>query len=369
MGSIIDILLYNVVAFLAVLTVIVAVHEAGHFIVARLCRVRVHTFSIGFGPEIFGWTGKNGTRYKLAALPLGGYVRMAGGLMPDSPEAQEEGAFPSRPVWQRMLIILAGPFANFIFAFVVLFGIALALGSVSQPAKIGGFTDTSAAAEVGLMEGDVIVAINDRDVDTFNALARQMALHTGGDIKLTIDRNGQTFDQSLTPTEEYIDSATGPVRVFRLGIQASGEYEEITYGPVGAAREAVANQLQITSLVFQGMGQVLTGRRPVSELEGPVGISQHVAEATRSGWWQVLQLLIFLNMIIGLMNLLPIPVLDGGHLVFLLYEAIFRRPLPARVMEIALIIGLGLIITQFVFVTFQDLVPSRTAIPGWLPRF
>ena len=116
MGSIVDILLYNVVAFLAVLTVIVAVHEAGHFIVARLCRVRVITFSIGFGPELFGWNGRNGTRYKVSLLPLGGYVRMAGGLMPDGPEAQESGGFPSRPVWQRALIILAGPMANFIFA-------------------------------------------------------------------------------------------------------------------------------------------------------------------------------------------------------------------------------------------------------------
>jgi len=369
MGSILDILLYNVVAFLAVLTVIVAVHEAGHFVVARLCRVRVITFSIGFGPELFGWTGKNGTRYKLSALPLGGYVRMAGGLMPDTPEAAEQGAFPSRPVWQRMLIILAGPFANFIFAFVVLFGMALSFGSATLPAKIGGFTENSAAAETSLLAGDTITAVNGRSTETFGDVARIMALHTGGPIEIDATRGSQTLNVIVEPNETFIESATGPVRVYRLGIQATDEVLRERYGLIGAAGAAVENQLQITSMVFQGMGQVITGRRPISELEGPVGMSQHVAEASRSGILQVLQLLIFLNMIIGLMNLLPIPVLDGGHLVFLLFEAIFRRPLPSRVMEVALMIGLGLILTQFVFVTFQDLVPTRTAIPGWLPRF
>ena len=370
MGSIADILLYNVVAFLAVLTVIVAVHEAGHFIVARLCRVRVLTFSIGFGPELFGWNGKNGTRYKISLLPLGGYVRMAGGLMPDTPEAQESGSFPSRPVWQRALIILAGPCANFIFAFLILFAMAMTFGSATLPAKIGGFTENSAAAQTALVAGDEIVAVNGRKTETFGDLARIMALHTGGVIEVQAQRpDGSQFNVTIKPNEEYIDSATGPVRVFRLGIRATDEVVREDYSIVGAAGAAVGNQVQITSMVFQGMGQVITGNRPLTELEGPVGISQHVAEASRSGIWTVLQMMIFLNMIIGLMNLLPIPVLDGGHLVFLAYEAVFRRPLPNRVMEVALMIGLGLIIAQFVFVTFQDLVPNRTVIPGWLPRF
>ena len=370
MGSILDILLYNVVAFLAVLTVIVAVHEAGHFFVARLCRVRVLTFSIGFGPELFGWTGKAGTRYKLSLLPLGGYVQMAGGLMPDKPEALEQGAFPSRPVWQRALVILAGPFANFAFAFAILFVMAMTFGSATLPAKIGGFTDNSAAADTALAEGDVIVSVNGKTTETFGDVARIMALHTGGALDIQAQRpDGGRFVVTLEPNEEFIETATGPVRVFRLGIRATDEVERQSYGVIGASGAAVGNQIEITSMVFQGRGQVLTGRRPVTELEGPVGISQHVAEASRSGLWTVLQMMVFLNMIIGLMNLLPIPVLDGGHLVFLAYEAVFRRPLPTRVMEVALMIGLGLIIAQFAFVTFQDLVPNRTMIPGWLPRF
>ncbi|MAW53112.1 MAG: RIP metalloprotease RseP [Geminicoccus sp.] len=370
MGSIVDILLYNVVAFLAVLTVIVAVHEAGHFIVARLCRVRVITFSIGFGPELFGWNGRNGTRYKVSLLPLGGYVRMAGGLMPDGPEAQESGGFPSRPVWQRALIILAGPMANFIFAFLILFAMALNFGSATLPPKIGGFTENSAAADTALAVGDEIVMVNGRSTETFGDVARVMALHTGGPIDLQAQRpDGSRFTVSITPNEQYIDSATGPVRVFRLGIRATDELETQSYGIFGAAAAAVENQVQISSMVFQGLGQVVTGNRSVTELEGPVGMSQHVAEASRTSIWTVLQMMIFLNMIIGLMNLLPIPVLDGGHLVFLAYEAVFRRPLPNRVMEVALMIGLGLIVAQFVFVTFQDLLPNRTMIPGWLPRF
>ena len=146
------------------------------------------------------------------------------------------------------------------------------------------------------------------------------------------------------------------------------EFEIVSYGPVEATGNALRTQVEITGMVFSGLRQVITGRRPVSELEGPVGISQHIAVASRSGFLQILQLMIFLNMIIGLMNLLPIPVLDGGHLVFLLYEALFRRPLPARVMEVALIIGLGLILTQFVYVTVQDLVHQRAPIPGWVRR-
>jgi len=370
MGSIVDILLYNVVAFLAVLTVIVAVHEAGHFFMARLCRVRVLTFSIGFGPELFGWTGRQGTRYKISALPLGGYVRMAGGLMPDTPEAQEEGAFPSRPIWQRALVIFAGPLANFIFAFAILFVIAMTFGSTKLPPKIGGFTENSAAAETALAEGDVIVSVNGRETESFGDIARIMALHTGGAMDIEARRpDGGVFAVIVTPNEDTMETATGPVRVFRLGIRATDEVETKSYGLFGAAGAAVQNQVQITSMVFQGLGQVITGRRPVTELEGPVGMSQHVAQASQSGIWTILQMMIFLNMIIGLMNLLPIPVLDGGHLVFLAYEAVFRRPLPARVMEVALMIGLGLIIAQFAFVTFQDLVPNRTAIPGWLPRF
>ena len=371
MGAYLDILLYNVVAFLGVLTVIVAVHEAGHFFVARWCRVRVLTFSIGFGPELFGWTGREGTRYKVSLLPLGGYVRMAGGLMPGTEEAAEQGAFPAAPVWRRALIILAGPFANFLFAFIVLFGMVLAFGSSTRPAEIAAFSDGSAAAETALLEGDIITAVNGRATETFNDVARIMALHTGGPVTVEATREGLSAPLTVTinPTETTIESASGPVRVFRLGIIATDTVETRTYGPVGAAGQALASQAQIASLVFQGMGQVITGRRPVSELEGPVGMSKHVAEATRSSVWQILQLMIFLNMIIGLMNLLPVPVLDGGHLVFLAFEAIFRRPLPARVMEVALLIGLGLILTQFVFVTFQDLVPNRTAIPGWLPRF
>ena len=366
MASIFDILLYNVVAFLAVLTVIVAVHEAGHYLVARWCRVRVHAFSIGFGPELFGWTDRNGTRFKISALPLGGYVRMAGGLNNGTPEAEAAGetGFPNRPVWQRALIIFAGPLANFIFAFIILFGMGLALDRAVRPAMVGSFTENSAAANTGLMEGDLILAVEGRRTESFRALSRIMALHTGGTLPLPAERAGERFDVNIEPTETMIDTATGPVRVFRLGIVAPEEVELVSAGPIGAAGHAVRMQVEITGMVFRGLGQVVTGRRPVSELEGPVGISQHVAEASRSGVLQILQLMIFLNMIIGLMNLLPIPVLDGGHLVFLLYEAVFRRPLPSRVMEVALIIGLGLILTQFVYVTVQDLTPQKVPIPG-----
>lgn len=370
MASIFDILLYNVVAFLAVLTLIVAVHEAGHYLVARWCRVRVHAFSIGFGPELFGWTSRNGTRFKISALPLGGYVRMAGGLTTGTAEAEsaaDEG-FPNRPIWQRALIIFAGPLANFIFAFLLLLGMGLALDRAVRPAKVGDFTENSAAAATELRPGDDILAVDGRRAETFRDLSRFMALHTGGPMTLTAERDGRRFDVTLVPTESMIDTASGPVRVFRLGIIAPDEFAVVSYGPVEAAGNALRTQVEITGMVFSGLGQVITGRRPVSELEGPVGISQHVAEASRSGLLQILQLMIFLNMIIGLMNLLPIPVLDGGHLVFLLYEAVFRRPLPARVMEVALIIGLGLILTQFVYVTVQDLMPQRVPIPGWVHR-
>ena len=178
MASIFDILLYNVVAFLAVLTVIVAVHEAGHYLVARWCRVRVHAFSIGFGPELFGWTDRNGTRFKISALPLGGYVRMAGGLNNGTPEAEAAGetGFPNRPVWQRALIIFAGPLANFIFAFIILFGMGLALDRAVRPAMVGSFTENSAAANTGLMEGDLILAVEGRRTESFRALSRIMAL-------------------------------------------------------------------------------------------------------------------------------------------------------------------------------------------------
>ena len=356
MGSIVDILLYNVVAFLAVLTVIVAVHEAGHFFMARLCRVRVLTFSIGFGPELFGWTGRQGTRYKISALPLGGYVRMAGGLMPDTPEAQEEGAFPSRPIWQRALVIFAGPLANFIFAFAILFVMAMTFGSAKLPPKIGGFTDNSAAAETALGVGDVIVSVNGRDTESFGDIARIMALHTGGPMDIEARRpDGGLFSVVVDPNEDSMETATGPVRVFRLGIRATDEVETQTYGVIGAVGAALQNQVEITSMVFQGLGQVITGRRPVTELEGPVGMSQHVAEASQSGIWTVLQMMIFLNMIIGLMNLLPIPVLDGGHLMMFGVEAIMRRPLSLRVQERIHQLGTAIMLFIIALVMFNDL--------------
>ena len=354
----------TILAFLVVLSVVVFVHEYGHYWVARRNGVHVDAFSIGFGTELFGWTDKVGTRWKVALIPLGGYVKMRGdadeaSARSDPAQAAAPDSFPGKSVWQRMAVVAAGPGANFLFAIIVL---ALLLVFAGRPVLlpvVGEVREGGPAAAAGLQPGDRIAAIEGEPVATFAEL-QERAGGASGALDFTIERNDERFAVTLTPEMERIGEGADAVERPLIGIVAAPPVFERA-NPVMAPFEATAQVGRMLGDILGAVGQIVIGQRSMDELGGPLKIAQISGDAARAGPAEFVWLMVVLSVNLGLINLFPIPMLDGGHLVMYGIEAARGRPIEERIQEIAFRFGLAVVLGLMVFVTWNDLM---SLLPG-----
>lgn len=355
----------SVLAFLVVLTVLVFVHELGHFLVARRFGVRVDAFSIGFGPELIGFTDRHGTRWKFSAIPLGGYVKMYGDAdaasRPDASvetmsEADKAGSLFHKPLYARAAVVAAGPIANFIFAIVALAGLYMTVGQPFSPAEVGDVMPNSAAERAGFKPGDVVVSIDGKAIERFEEIRQDVVLNPGRQLTVTVRRDGRELQLPVTPDVQELKDRFGNVqRVGMLGVRG-GMMQYAVHGPVEATRQAGREIAAMIGGTFSSIGQMIEGTRGTEELGGPLRIAQMSGEVAEIGFYALISFMAFLSVNLGLINLFPIPVLDGGHLLFYAVEAVLGRPLSLKAQEYGFRIGLALVITLMVFVTWNDIV-------------
>ncbi len=358
-----------VVIFLVILTVVVFVHELGHFLVARWNGVRVDVFSIGFGPELFGYTAKSGTRWKFSLLPLGGYVKMFGDAdaasTPDLatylPPEQQAYAFRYKKIYQRASIVAAGPLSNFVFGIIVLAGMFMIYGQPRTAPVIGQVQAESAAAEAGLQAGDRIRQANGQTVDRFQDLQRIVRLTVGDPVQLVIERAGATVQVTALPRVTEVKDVFGNAhKTPVLGIVADPNSTEVVhYNPPQALWAATQETGEMVSSTLIGLGQMVTGQRETDELGGPLRIAKGAGQAAQLGVGSVVFYTILLSINLGLINLFPVPLLDGGHLLFYGIEALQGRPLGPRAQEYGFRVGLILVFALMLFATRNDLVDLR----------
>jgi regulator of sigma E protease len=353
------------IPFLFVLTVLVFFHELGHYLVARRNGVRVEIFSIGFGPELFGWYDRAGTRWKVSALPLGGYVKMFGDADPASmpgerleamSAAEKAVSFHHKRLPQRAAIVAAGPIANFILAVLLLTAIIAVKGQQFSPPDVGQVIAGSAAEAAGIKPGDVITAIDGEKIDRFETIQRIVELNTGTPLKLTIERGGSELTVNVTPRIVTETDRFGFThRVARLGIGRKG-VDFVRRSPVTAVWYALGECWHIVAGTLQAVWQMIIGLRSSEDLSGPIGIIQLSGAVAQGGLLPLLGFAAVLSVNLGLINLFPIPVLDGGHLLFYAAEAIRGKPLGQRAQEYGFRLGLALVLMLMVFATWNDLV-------------
>jgi regulator of sigma E protease len=353
-----------VVPFLFILTILVFVHELGHYLVARRCGVRVETFSIGFGPELFGWTDRAGTRWKVSAVPLGGYVKMFGendvddelAGTPKMSASERAVSFHYKPLGARAAVVSAGPIANFVFAIVVLTGLFATAGEPFTPPVVGGVQPDSAAALGGIQPGDRFVSVAGHRVDRFEEI--QMIVRENPDVPLplVVERAGADVSLSVTPqSHEETDRFGNVQHVGFLGV-SGGSRQFVRHGIVKAAVRAVEETYSLSATTLSAVGQMISGTRTVDDLGGPLRIAQMSGEVAQIGFVSVVWFLAVLSINLGLVNLFPVPVLDGGHLLFYAAEAIRGKPLGPKAQEMGFRIGLALVVGLMVFATWNDLM-------------
>ena len=357
-----------VLPFLIVLTVLVFVHELGHYWVARRNGVRIEVFSIGFGPELFGWFDRAGTRWKLSAIPLGGYVKFfgdadamsaPGGQLPTMTAEERAVSFHHKPLGQRAAVVAAGPIANFVFAIVVSAVLFMLVGQPYTPPEIGAVMPGSAAEKAGFQAGDRVVAINGDGIDRFEDIQRIVQLNLDQPLDVTVRRDGREVALKAIPSVvEESDRLGNKIKVARLGIRGSG-VEYVHRGPGMALWQAVVETYNQTTGTLKALGQMVTGHRGSDELGGPLRIAQMSGEVARGGVANLFAFMAFLSVNLGLINLFPVPVLDGGHLLFYLFEWTRGRPLGPRAQEYGFRVGMILVFSLMILATWNDLVHLR----------
>jgi regulator of sigma E protease len=353
-----------IVPFLFILTVLVFVHEMGHFWVARRNQVRVEVFSVGFGPEIYGWTDRLGTRWKISAVPLGGYVKMFGenddGEDDKAPLTSEERAvsFQHKRLGQRTAIVAAGPLANYLFAIVVLAGLYSISGIPRPMAAVGEVVAGSAAEQADIRPGDRILSIDGTDIDWFEDLRRIVMGKPGVPMELNILRDGTRFSVKATPQAVEVGGESGgATTVGRLGVKPDPNHvAHERQNPLKALWMGVERSVSMTGQILSYVGQIFTGKQNADQLGGPLRIAQMSGSICQGGLVECAFFMAALSINLGLINLFPIPMLDGGHLAFYIAEAIRGRPLGPRTQEYGFRFGLILVLLLMIFATWNDLV-------------
>jgi regulator of sigma E protease len=367
-----------ILPFLAVLTVIVFIHEMGHFLVARWCGVAVETFSIGFGRELIGWNDKKGTRWKISLWPLGGYVKFLGDHGPTSTPDREaleemsakagvdaENCFHFKPLWQRSAVVAAGPIANFLLAIGIYTGLLIFIGESMILPVVGSVEENSAAEAAGFQPNDRIIAVDSRKVDRFSELAAFISMSSNTERTITVLRGDEEVELLVTPRREESEDAFGnKQQVGRLGITARFAEEDRVFEK-HSLPSALWRGTQKTGFVLERslayIGRIVTGKEDTKQLGGPLKIGQYSGQAWQFGEvWQskmlnIIQMIAVLSISIGMINLFPIPMLDGGHLLFYGFEAIKGQPLSERTQEFGFRIGLSLVLMLMLYVTWNDL--------------
>lgn len=357
-------ILLALVGFLIVIGPLIFVHELGHYAAGRFFGVKAETFSIGMGREITGWTDSRGTRWKLSVLPIGGYVKFAGDMGPAStadpewlrlPPEEKARTFQAKPVWQRFLIVAAGPVTNFLVAIAIFAGFFAAFGLPETPPVIRAVLPHSAAARAGLRPGDRITRIDDRAIGSFETLQDIVRIRPDQAVTIAIERAGQALVLPVvTGAQMQTDRLGNQARLGLLGV-VPGPLAIVHAGPPRILGAAIGHTFGIVRTMIDVIGQIVTGRRSTQELGGPIQIARLSGETVAMGPLPVIEFMAMISINLGFINLLPIPMLDGGHLFFYFVEGARRRPLPERAQEWAFRSGLALLLGFMAFVTVNDL--------------
>ncbi|MFS2317578.1 RIP metalloprotease RseP [Maricaulis sp. D1M11] len=370
-------------AFVFVISVVVVFHELGHYWAGRWCGVHAEAFSMGFGPTLFSRRDKNGTVWRVAAFPLGGYVRFLGDAGAASEPDQEKLAvlrkqmgedankcFHFKPVWQRAIITGAGPVANFILSITIFAVLAFAFGATRYEPIVGEVIADSAAEEAGVLAGDRVLSINDSQIEAFEEIMAEVVWRPGEELQVGIERGGERLVLPITPRRTLIEDQFGGERPMGvLGIRPSGERFQDHYNPVTAIGYGVSQTGEIISMTVRYVSRIVTGRTSPELLNGPLGIVEMAGQraqtgaevgenAAESAYYVLVQLIHFcavLSVGLGLVNLLPLPILDGGHLMYYAYEAVVGRPLSAGVQAIGFRVGLALVLGMMLVASLNDL--------------
>ena len=353
------------IPFVIILTLLVFVHEMGHFLIARRNGVKVETFSIGFGPELFGWTAKSGTRWKISALPLGGYVKMFGDTDAASTniddnrpmsEAEKAVSFHHKRVGQRAAIVVGGPLSNFLFAILLLAGLYMTVGQPYTLPSVESVQPNSAAAEAGLQPGDLVKSVDGKSISRFQDLQRIIQANPGQNLTLVIARDGSDVTVPVTPkVNEFTDHFGNHQRVGLLGVTSS-QIKVVKLDPLTAAGQAVKETWDLCVGTLHAIGQMIAGTRGTEEIGGILRIASMSGQVAQDGLAAQIWFVALLSINLGLINLFPIPVLDGGHLMFYAAEALRGRPLGKRVQEYGSMAGLAAVLALMIFATWNDLV-------------
>jgi len=359
-----------ILPFLVILTILVFVHEMGHYLLARYNGVRVEVFSIGFGRELFGWNDRHGTRWKFSLIPLGGYVKMYG--EGDEPEVAEDTAkrfrarglavpapeesFHNKTVGQRAAIVAAGPAANYLFAVLVFAALFVTIGQRVTLPVVGEVVPGAAAEAAGFKAGDTIVSIDGTPITRFEQIISVVQLRPGTPMEFVVERDGAKVPLTVTPAMEETKDPFGNVhRVGRIGLKADSAGRMVQHGPVSAVGQAVHEVVSMTWGSLTAIGQMVVGTRNSDELGGPVMIAKYSGDIWKLDAAAVLWFMASLSISLGLINLFPVPMLDGGHLLFYAFEAVRGRPLGPRLQEYGFRIGLALVLGLMLFATWNDL--------------
>lgn len=354
----------TILSFMLVIGPLIFIHEMGHYLAGRAFGVKADAFSIGFGREVIGWTDRRGTRWRIAWLPLGGYVKFAGDMNPASqptaawlalPEAERNATFQAKPVWQRFLIVLAGPAINFVIAIGIFMSLFAVVGEGRTPSTVAAVVSGSAAERAGIRAGDRITMIASQGVYRFEDIGDIVRHRAGETLKMDVYRGPQQIHLTVTPGLDLQRDRFG--NEFRLGMLGIAAGQPVTvplaFGELPGA--AVRQTVLMTRTMVDTLWQIISGRRSVRELGGPLQIARLSGQVATLGWMDFAYFMAAISINLGFMNLLPIPMLDGGHLFFYAIEAVRKKPLDAVAQEWAFRSGLALLLTFMVFVTVNDL--------------
>jgi regulator of sigma E protease len=355
-----------IVPFLFTLTIIVFFHELGHFLVARWCGIRVLVFSMGFGPEVAGFNDRHGTRWKISLIPLGGYVKFFGddneASVPDPAvlaamsEDERKQSFFGQSVGRRAAVVVAGPLTNFILAIIVFAGVFIVFGKPTVVPRISAVQPNSAAAAAGFEPGDLVTAIDDRSIDNFVDMQRIVGFSGGHPLKIVVDRGG--IPVTLTATPE-IRGGKGVLGVTRSN--EPGDVRVETVGVLDAVGLGADKTWFIVETTLSYIRDVFVGRQSADQIGGPIGIARISGQVAELGWGALFDFIGVISVSIGLLNLFPVPLLDGGHLLFYFIEAIRGRPLSERAQEVGFRIGLAIVVMLMIFATVNDILHLRAS--------